>query len=317
MPLTNMWTDPVAVRVALDHLGSLAVPDGPLGSRTTYRVGGPAAVLATVEGVTDLQKVAAAAMASGLPTLPVGRGSNLLVADRGFEGIAVVLGEGMAEITICDKGTVVAGGSTSLPVLARRTVAAGLTGMEWAVGVPGSVGGAVRMNAGGHGSDTSRLVRSARLVSLETGKITTLGAGEFGFGYRSSMLSDSDVIVSATFQLQAADDREPERGAAELTDIVRWRRENQPGGQNAGSVFVNPAGESAGALVESLGLKGHRIGSAEVSGKHANFIQADEAGSADDVRALMIDVANRVRRELGIELHTEIRTIGFVNEGES
>jgi len=152
---------------------------------------------------------------------------------------------------------------------------------------------------------------------LETGEITTLGAGEFGFGYRSSMLSDSDVIVSATFQLQAADDREPERGAAELTDIVRWRRENQPGGQNAGSVFVNPAGESAGALVESLGLKGHRIGSAEVSGKHANFIQADEAGSADDVRALMIDVANRVRRELGIELHTEIRTIGFVNEGES
>jgi UDP-N-acetylmuramate dehydrogenase len=318
---SGVWSDPAAVALALELLGDLAVADGPLGARTTYRVGGPGAVVATVHGVEHVLRVIDAARRSGLPILPVGRGSNLLVADRGFDGIAVVLGKGMSEVVFADTSsaastsagpTVTAGGATSLPVLARKTVAAGYSGLEWAVGVPGTVGGAVRMNAGGHGSDTSLLVRSARIVSVDSDlaipEVVTLTNQDLQFGYRHSTLTDRDIVIDATFELSAGD---PAAGSLELNEIVRWRREHQPGGQNAGSVFVNPGGASAGAIIEELGLKGHRVGTAEVSNKHANFIQADVGGSADDVLALMRDVADRVRIATGHELRTEIRTVGF------
>lgn len=282
--------------------------DRPLGPLTTYRVGGPAARFVVVETIDDLLAVAAAATVARLPTLVIGRGSNLLVADRGFPGIALQLGAAFAAIEI-EECVVRVGAGASLPIVARRTAAAGCTGFEWAVGVPGSIGGAVRMNAGGHGSDMAAVLADVTVVDLaDGGRIETRSVADLRLAYRTSAIASSDVVVGARLQLAAGDAAESARA---IEDIVRWRRENQPGGQNAGSVFTNPAGDSAGRLIDSAGCKGLRLGTAEVSTKHANFIQADDGGSADDVRALMHAVRERVRAVHGIDLEAETRLIGF------
>jgi UDP-N-acetylmuramate dehydrogenase len=281
--------------------------DEPLGPRTTYRVGGPAALLLEAGSVDDLRAAAGAVVATGVPVLVVGKGSNLLVADAGFAGLAVALGEGFATVEV--HGTdVVAGAAAALPVVARRSVAAGLTGFEWAVGVPGSIGGAVRMNAGGHGADLAASLRSIRVVDLTGGEDGEVTADRLGLGYRTSNLATTTVVVDATIGLAPGD---RDAGEALLADIVRWRRENQPGGPNAGSVFTNPPGDSAGRLIDAAGAKGLRHGTAEVSTKHANFIQADPGGRADDVRALMLEVRRRVAEELGVDLHPETVLVGF------
>ncbi|HVL27765.1 MAG TPA: UDP-N-acetylmuramate dehydrogenase [Acidimicrobiales bacterium] len=296
-----------AVAAAAAVLGERARRDRPLGPLTTYRVGGPAALAVDARHEGDLEAVARAVAASGLPVLVVGRGSNLLVADAGFSGIAVTLGEGFATLDV-EGLTVRAGGAVTLPVLARRTAAAGLTGLEWAVGVPGSVGGGVRMNAGGHGSDISRTLVSARVFDLGAGRPGERPAAGLELGYRRSALGPTDVVVAATFSLEAG-----ERAAAEaeVAEVVRWRREHQPGGPNAGSVFTNPPGDAAGRLIEAAGLKGFRVGSAAVSTKHANFIQVDAGGRADDVRTLMVVVQERVFEQAGVRLHPEVHLVGF------
>jgi UDP-N-acetylmuramate dehydrogenase len=288
-------------------LGDRARRDVPLGPLTTYRVGGPAALLVEVEGDDDLRAVAEAVGASGVEVLVVGKGSNLLVADAGFPGLAVVLGEAYARIEI-EGTTVRAGGAVPLPVLARRTVAAGLTGLEWAVGVPGSVGGAVRMNAGGHGSDVAASLRRVRVCDLVTGDDGEVTAADLDLGYRTSAVTASRLVVWAEFALAPG---AVAAGEATLAEVVRWRREHQPGGQNAGSVFTNPAGDSAGRLVDTAGCRGLRRGTAQVSEKHANFIQADPGGSADDVAALIDEVRRRVRAAHGVDLHPEVRLVGF------
>jgi len=308
-----------AIRIAVDALGGTvdqggrARVDVAIGPMTTYRVGGRAAVFVDIHRGADLQAVAAASRRSGLPVLAVGRGSNMLVADRGFRGIAIGLVTLADEIDIDDERAVVrASAGVSLPVLARKTAAAGLTGFEWAVGVPGSIGGAVRMNAGGHGSDMAASLIEVSLVDLASSDAAerTVPAADLGLAFRSSDLGPSQVVLAARLRLAHGD---RERAEREIGEIVRWRRANQPGGQNAGSVFVNPVpGEvSAGALIDGAGLRGHRIGSAVVSDKHANFIQADEHGSADDVRALMEYVRAGVEAHSGFRLRSEIQLVGF------
>jgi UDP-N-acetylmuramate dehydrogenase len=283
--------------------------DVPLGPLTTYRVGGAAARFATVETVEDLITVRDVVRAEGLATLVVGKGSNLLVADAGFPGLAIVLGDGFAEVEIAaDTGVVRAGGATPLPVLARRTAAAGRRGLEWAVGVPGSVGGGVRMNAGGHGSDIAASLLRVRVFDLATGDDGVVQAADLALAYRRSSITPSQVVVWAEL---ATDTGDAEAANAEIAEIVRWRRENQPGGQNAGSVFTNPRGDSAGRLVDAAGCKGLRLGTAEVSTKHANFIQADPNGSADDVLSLIREVQRRVGDAFGVHLEPELRLIGF------
>ena len=295
------------LRAVGEALGSRARPNAPLGVLTTYRVGGTAALLVEPGDEDDLLAVARAVDGSSVPVLVLGRGSNLLVADRGFAGLVVALGDGFAGIEVQDH-EVLAGAAVSLPVLARRTAAAGLSGLEWAVGVPGSVGGAVRMNAGGHGSDTSSTLVSYRWVDLRTARAAEAPADQLHMAYRHTSLSASDVVVAARFRLVGGD---PEAGAAAIGDIVRWRRANQPGGSNAGSVFTNPDGDSAGRLIEEAGLKGFRLRSAQVSEKHANFIQADEGGSADDVADLIAQVQATVAAKTGVALTTEVRMVGF------
>jgi UDP-N-acetylmuramate dehydrogenase len=299
-----------AVESAAALLGRLARRDVPLGPLTTYRVGGPAALLVEASSVDDLWRVADAVAATGLPTLVVGKGSNLLVADAGFPGVAVVLGPAFAEISV-DGTRVEAGGAAALPVAARRTVRAGLSGFEWAVGVPGSIGGAVRMNAGGHGSDMAASLTEARLVDLtRPGSDAAVPVAQLELGYRRSAVAPHHVVVTATLGLRPGD---REAGEREIAEIVAWRRANQPGGQNAGSVFTNPPDDSAGRLIDAAGCKGLRLRSAEVSPKHANFFQADAGGSADDVRALMDVVRGRVRDHSGVDLHPETRLVGFGN----
>ncbi len=296
-----------ALDEAVEVLGAIARRDVSLGPLTTYRVGGPASLFVEITSETMLSRVSEAIRASRLPVLIVGRGSNLLVADRGFRGIAVMLASSTERIEI-DGLVVQASAAVSLPVLARQTVAAGLTGLEWAVGVPGSVGGGVRMNAGGHGGDIAAVLRRVRVFDLATGEDKKVVASDLHLAFRHSDIADHEIVLDATFELEAG---ERVAGEAELADIVKWRRENQPGGQNAGSVFVNPLPDSAGRIIDALGLRGLRHQSARVSEKHANFIQSDDGGSADDVYALIVELRRRVAEACGLVLRPEIRLIGF------
>lgn len=297
-----------------------AVADAPLAPLTTYRLGGSAAVLTKPSSIADLQTIVSVARQLALPVLVIGKGSNLLVADRGFAGIAVATAGLAAEIGFpaeldADATSVRLGAGLALPIAARRLAAAGLRGFEWAVGVPGSVGGAVRMNAGGHGADIASCLIDATVLDMRTGDVTVRPTGELGLRFRASALTDDELVIAATIAVQPGD----RTAALQLLDeIVAWRREHQPGGQNCGSVFVNPVpgAITAGLLVDRLGLRGHRIGSAFVSPKHANFIQGSDGGRADDVRAVIADVRERVAAATGFELRSEVRQVGFA-DGEA
>ncbi|MGH9247499.1 MAG: UDP-N-acetylmuramate dehydrogenase [Acidimicrobiales bacterium] len=296
-----------AMEAVAEALGGRARRDVPLGPLTTYRVGGAAVLFLEANNVDDLLVASAAVRAAWLPVLVVGKGSNLLVSDRGFPGLAIALGEHFVRVVI-DGPIVRAGAAVALPVVARRTAAAALTGFEWAVGVPGSIGGAVRMNAGGHGSDMAAVLHRVRLVDLLTGADRAMSASELALGYRTSAVAAHHVVTEAELGLAVGDRAAAE---AEIADVVRWRRANQPGGQNAGSVFTNPADESAGWLIDRAGCRGLRRGTAQVSPKHANFIIADDGGRADDVWALMVEVRRRVAAAHGVVLHPETHLIGF------
>jgi UDP-N-acetylmuramate dehydrogenase len=315
---------PEAVEHAFDLFKSKAKRNVDLSQFTTYKVGGTAALHMMVSSIDDLYLVSAVLAEVELPILVIGRGSNLLISDSGFKGLALTIG-GLADYVDLPnrdeepevEPIALFGGSVALPVAARQSVARGLTGFEWGVGVPGSVGGAVRMNAGGHGSDMASSVTSVRMFHLRKGLEAHVNAVDLGLRFRGSALDDHHVVLSATVDLEWS--KSPEASEAELQEVVRWRRENQPGGQNAGSVFVNPepGKVSAGAVIDELGMRGLRVGSAQVSEKHANFIQADVGGSAQDVVALMAEVRRRVRDERGYVLRSEIRLVGFEDETDS
>ena len=278
-----------------------------LSQLSTYRVGGSAAFFARIPKLNDLRKITEAISKSGIEVLTIGNGSNLLVSDSGFDGLVLQLGDDFEYVSVDDQ-VVTAGGAVSLPVLARNSVKAGLSGLEWAVGVPGSVGGAVRMNAGGHGASVSDSLLSVKIFNLRTNNQETLSVGELEMQYRSTIVSGDQVVIEASFLLDIGT---IEIGEEEISEIVRWRRENQPGGQNAGSVFMNPQGDSAGRLIDVSGLKGYEIGSAKVSEKHANFIQVKPDGSAEDIYKLMKEIHDKVLEKTGISLKTETVMIGF------
>ena len=276
---------------------------------TTYRCGGPLAALVRADQETDIAVVAEVLHGSDVPVLVVGRGSNLLVSDAGFPGVAITLAGELEQLDI-DRGAarVRAGGAVPLPVLARRSAAVGVGGLEFFVGIPGSVGGAVRMNAGGHGADTAAVIVAARIVDLDDGLVQDVTPEDLGLGYRHSAFSPRAVVVGAVF---AGTPGDPTACDERVDEIVRWRREHQPGGQNAGSVFTNPPGDTAGRLIEAAGCKGMRIGGAVVSEKHANFFVADPGAAATDVYALVELVQQRVEATSGVHLDPELRCIGF------
>lgn len=310
-----MTEAPVPRPVELVDALELAVPGGvqrdvPAAELGTYRVGGNIAMLVRVPDDDALARVAAVVAEFQPPVLVVGRGSNLLVSDAGFPGVGLLLTDAFEEIDLDpDGGRVRAGGAVALPVLARRTATAGLAGLEFYVGIPGSVGGAVRMNAGGHGCETRDVLVRARVRTLAAaGPPMVLDAKDLHFAYRHSSLGPTDVVVDAEFRVH---DDAPDACGERVDEIVRWRREHQPGGANGGSVFRNPPDDSAGRLIDAAGAKGLRVGGAVVSEKHANFFQAEPGATAADVRGLIAVVQARVHEEFGVTLVPELVMVGF------
>jgi UDP-N-acetylmuramate dehydrogenase len=286
--------------------------DVPSAAFTTYRCGGDFAALVRVAGEEDLHQVARVVRGRTVPVLVVGRGSNLLVADTGFPGVALALGDAFDRCEPSpERRRAEAGAAVALPVLARRAAAVGLGGLEFFVGIPGSVGGAVRMNAGGHGRDTKEVLVSARVYFLDEGRAHDLTVDDLDLGYRCSAIGPRAVVVAATV---AGHEDDPAVCNARIDEVVRWRREHQPGGQNAGSVFTNPPEAPAGQLIDTSGCKGLRIGGAVVSEKHANFFVADTGATAADVHALIEEVQRRVAAAHGIHLEPELQLIGFDSE---
>ena len=296
-----------------DRLPDSTTEGASIAELNTYRVGGPVAVLVRVHDGDALATVADAARRHRPRLLVIGRGSNLLVTDAGFSGLVVVLEGDFETIDAPEPSSQAlrAGGAVPLPVLARRAAAGGLAGLEFYVGIPGSVGGAVRMNAGGHGRQTVEVLRRAWVLDLlDTDAPPTAlerEVADLELDYRHSNLRPSEVVTAAEFTVTQDD---PAACEARVAEIVRWRREHQPGGQNAGSVFRNPPGDSAGRLIDAAGLKGLRVGGAVVSEKHANFFQADAGATARDVLDLVAEVQRRVAEASGVELVPELHVVG-------
>ena len=290
----------------IESAGERWTDHAPLGARTTYRVGGRARGLVTLASNADVEELMPLVEACGRPWVVIGNGSNLLVADGDHDLIAVTLTGQLADSSWRDDDgvRVEAGAGADLPVLARRLSADGVTGFEWAVGVPGTVGGAAVMNAGGHGSDMAASVRS---VTTWSHGWREWGPDELSFGYRTSALHRV-LVTRVTLGLTRGD---AEASRERLAEIVRWRREHQPGGANAGSVFRNPAASIRAPALTSAGCKGLRIGTAEVSTKHANFIIADPDGRANDVWRVIAEVRARVAATSGVTLQLEHHVIGF------
>ncbi len=307
-----MHDDPLVAELEAALAGRVRA-DGSVAALCTYRVGGRARAIVDVDSVADLEVIRRVVPAD-VRFLVVGAGSNLLVSDRGFPGVVVRLGPAFTSTEIRqgnDGVYVTVGGAAMLPRVARQLTRQGIGGFEWAVGVPGTVGGAVRMNAGGHGSDMAAALTRVSVFNLRSGGPREWTPDRLGFAYRASNLSGDDVVLWAELRLSQ---RSAADGEEMLRRIVQWRRAHQPGGQNAGSVFTNPTGDSAGRLIDAAGLKGFRIGTAQVSDKHANFIQADPGGSAEDVLAVVEAVRERVRQRFGVELETENELVGFDRE---
>lgn len=279
-----------------------------LRDHTTYRVGGPASALVDVEAPRDLEVVSRALRAEGeVEVLPLGRGSNLVVADDGFHGIAVRLGPRFASLS-GDGTLLVAGAAAPMPQVANRAARRGLAGLEFGIAIPGSVGGGVRMNAGAHGGEVADHLAMATVFDLTTGSLDERPPGSLGFAYRRSNVTDREMVVAARWELAADDPAEIKRRTEANR---RHRAETQPGAvQNAGSVFKNPPGDHAGRLVEAAGLKGFAVGGARVSELHANFFIAGEGATARDVHRLVERVRGRVRDAFGVDLETEIRFVG-------
>lgn len=286
--------------------------DEPLARYSTYRIGGPATVLLPAVA-EDVGAALRAASAAGVPWFAVGLGSNILLPDEGMEALVIRLGKGLDRLEQAgDRWTVGAG--LPAPLAARRTAAAGWFGLHKFVGVPGTAGGGVYMNAGCHGAEWSDFVDSVLVVD-KGGEDRVLSRAEIPFSYRQSGLAGR-VVLEATVRLRPED---PGVIEAELAELFRWRSEGTPFNQPCcGSVFRNPGGASwhreggprtAGQLIEAAGLKGYRVGGAEISAKHANYFVNTGGASAADVRALIAHAQSVVRGRFGAELETEVKLI--------
>jgi UDP-N-acetylmuramate dehydrogenase len=279
---------------------------------TTWKVGGPAAWLAEPADRQALQLVLEWARAQRLDLRCIGAGSNLLVADAGLDGVTLCLRRLQGSTLDPTSGLVEAQAGEPIPTLARKAARAGLAGLEWAVGIPGTVGGAVVMNAGAQGGCIADCLVSVCLVDPEVPTRTLeLSADQLDFAYRHSRLQQERwTVLSARFQLQPGQDPlvVSQRTSANLHSRTSSQPYQQP---SCGSVFRNPEPHKAGQLIEALGLKGLRVGDAEVSPIHANFIVNRGQASAAEIAALIVQVQQRVALAHGIALHTEVKRLGF------
>jgi len=278
----------------------------PLGRLTTVGIGGPARHFARPQSVAELEDALRWAAAEGLDVYTVGLGSNLLIADGGVDGLALRLEGELAAAGIEDELLVAGGGATNAVCL-HRTRAAGLGGFEFACAIPGTVGGGVRMNAGAYGGDWRQILERALVVTAEG--TSWRSSDELGLEYRRSSLEPGEVVARAEFRLVP---RPPEEIKATVADLQARRKAAQPTNKRTfGSVFKNPDHElSAGRMLEACGLRGHRIGGAQISPRHANFIENAGEATAADALALMAESRRRALDQFGVELEHEVRFFG-------
>jgi UDP-N-acetylmuramate dehydrogenase len=279
----------------------------PLANHTTWRIGGPADVLVIPSNRESLIRAVKQLHDLQVPWRAIGRGSNLLVRDRGIRGVVFKISDVLDDLRF-DGNTVHVGAGYSFIKLALLATRQGLTGMEFAGGIPGNVGGAVYMNAGAHGSDISRILKSAEIL-LETGELVQYTAEQLQFSYRTSILqSTSAIVMEVIFELEYGDRKEIAEAMAKHKDRRRLTQPLQL--PSSGSVFRNPKGDHAGRLVESAGLKGYRVGGAEVSTLHANFIVNIGQATAQDVLTLMEHVRTVVHEKYDVRLVPEVLVVG-------
>lgn len=278
----------------------------PLARHTTFRVGGPADVLFLPESAQELQRAMELAREAGEDCLVIGNGSNLLVRDGGVRGLVIKLAGPMSGVSV--EGTAIrAQAGASLSQVSRAALQASLTGLEFASGIPGSLGGALAMNAGAYGGELSQVVREAMV--LMDGRVQTLSREELAMGYRTTrVLREGGIVLSAVLDLKEGD---ASQIAETMDDLNRRRREKQPlSFPSAGSTFKRPEGYFAGALIEQAGLKGYAIGGAQVSEKHAGFLINRGGATASDLLRLIEYVQERVYAQSGVRLETEVRICG-------
>lgn len=281
----------------------------PLAPLTSFRVGGPAEWFVTPQTLEELQESFDWANQAGLPVTLLGAGSNLLISDRGLPGL-VISTRHLRHLELDPElGQITVGAGYSVPRLARLAADHGWEGLEWAVGIPGTVGGAVVMNAGAHQSCTADRLQSVQILSPK-GTVELLTPAELGYGYRTSALQDSNqLVVQATFQLRPGAD--PEQVKAITETHLQHRLKTQPYHlPSCGSVFRNPGPKTAGWLIERTGLKGFQIGAAQVAERHANFILNCGGASASDILRVIRHVQGRVSDRWSFALHPEVKIIG-------
>jgi len=278
----------------------------PLARHVTFRIGGPADILLLPRSLDQLTAAVAWLYREGRPFVVLGRGSNVLIADRGVRGVVIKTGRGQEGVRY-EGHLVTAECGVSLPQLSRATATRGLAGLEFAAGVPGSVGGGVLMNAGAHGCSMSEVVRTVRVLTPDGER--TWSRDEMRFQYRQSRLQhDPGVVLEAELGLRRAD---PGECLRRLDDWLRTRSDTQPlGPPSSGCIFRNPAGDHAGRLIDVSSGKGMRVGGAVVSDRHANYILNTGAATAADVLRLIADVRARVRERSRIDLEPEIKLVG-------
>ena len=278
----------------------------PLSKFTTLGTGGPARWFAEPESVEELAEVLAAADARGVPAAPIGLGSNLLVADEGFEGVALRLKSALA-VTLAGDGRLVAGGGAALAVCLHRARDAGLGGIEFVCAIPGTVGGAVWMNAGAYGGDIAGVLSRAHVVDARGARWLT--PAEIGLTYRRSDLRRGQVVAGAEFRL---DPRPEEEIRATVAEMQAERKAAQPTNKRTfGSVFKNPEHElTAGRMLEACGLRGYRTGGAQISPKHANFIENAGGACSSDAVALIAEARRRALDQFGVRLEPEVQLLG-------
>ena len=300
----------MAESLAADRFYSLGIKpliNEPMHRHTSWRIGGPAEFFIEPRDIEETKKCILLANSLNLPLTVIGNGTNLLVRDSGLPGLTMKIGRGLKEIRVSGD-IITAEAGAALPAVAKTAMECGLGGFAWSAGIPGTIGGAVIMNAGANGGEISELIKSVKVINPK-GQIVELDKEQLGFAYRTSALQGSDlVVVEAAFQCRHAD---REAIKKQMQAFLEKRIAAQPQGYpNAGSVFKNPPGDSAGRLIEMAGLKGMRVGNAEVSAKHANWIVNLGGATADDVLSLIEIIRERVKEKFNVALQLEVRVLG-------
>ena len=283
----------------------------PLAEFTTWRVGGPATWIIEPESVDEVLAALQWAKANGQPCQVIGAGSNLLIHDNGLPGLTLSLRRLQGAELDSNSGVIEALAGEPIPTLARRAARAGLKGLAWAVGIPGTVGGAAVMNAGAQGGCTAEWLEAVRVVPIQGGESFELKRDQLEFDYRHSRLQQENLLVlSARFRLEPG--HNPQELRRETNSNLSHRTSTQPYTlPSCGSVFRNPEPLKAGRLIQELGLKGERVGGAEISSVHANFIVNTGNATAVDINQLIELVQDRVEQRHAVRLHPEVKRLGF------